>query len=173
MNKPTITGKLARWLLFLQEFDITIVDEAGKANVVADCLSRIHHDDTNTTLVDDAFSDEHLFHIAVQTQWYKDIANYIVANKIPTQFSYKERKLLVEKSFWFSWIYNLLFYTGPDQVMRRCVREDETYDILHACHNEQCGGHFVAKRIAFKILTTGYYWPTLHKDVVNYTRKCD
>ena len=57
--------------------------------------------------------------------------------------------------------------------MRRCVREDETYEILHACHNEPCEGHFAAKRTTFKILTTGYYWPTLHKDVINYTIKCD
>ena len=57
--------------------------------------------------------------------------------------------------------------------MRRCVRENETCDILHACHHEPCRGHFAAKRIAFKILTTSYYWPTLHKDAVNYTRKCD
>ena len=64
-----------------------------------------------TTLVDDAFPEEHFFHIAVQIPWYEDIANYIVVNKIPVHFSYKERKLLVEKSFRFSWIDNLLFYT--------------------------------------------------------------
>ena len=97
MNKPAITGRLARWLLLLQEFDITIVDKPGKANVVADYLSRIHHNDTDTTLVDDAFLDEHLFHIVVQTPWYVDISNYIVANKTPAHFSYKERKLLIEK----------------------------------------------------------------------------
>ena len=57
--------------------------------------------------------------------------------------------------------------------MRICVREDEMYDILHAFHNEPCGGHFVAKRIIMKILTTSYYWPTLHKDIANYIRKCD
>ena len=66
MNKPTIIGRLARWLLLLQEFDITIVDKPRKANVVADYLSRIPHNDTKNTLVDDAFLDEHLFHIAVQ-----------------------------------------------------------------------------------------------------------
>ena len=157
----------------LQEFDITIVDKPEKVNVVADYLSRIHHDDTNTTLVDDAFLDQNLFHIAVQTPWYADISNYIAANKIPAHFSYKERKLLVEKSLCFSWIDNLLFYIGLDQVMRRCVREDETYGILHACHNEPCAGNFAAKRTTFKILTTSYYWLTLHKDAVNYIRKCD
>ena len=62
-----------------------------------------------------------------------------------------------------------MFYTRPNQVMHRCLREDETYDILHACHDEPCGGHFAEKKIALKILTTGYYWPTLQNHVVNYT----
>ena len=101
----------------MQEFNITIVDKSGKANFVANYLSRIHHNDIDTTLVDDAFLDEHLFHIAIKIPWYADITNYIVANKTPAHFSYKERKLLIQKSFHFSWIDNFLFYTGPDQVM--------------------------------------------------------
>ena len=47
-----------------------------------------------------------------------------------------------------------MFYIGPDQVTHRCVREDETYDILQACHDEPCGGHFAAKRTTYKVLTT-------------------
>ena len=57
--------------------------------------------------------------------------------------------------------------------MRRCIREDEIYNILHVCHDEPCGHHFVGKRTTLKIPTTGYYWPTLHKDATNYTTKCD
>lgn len=66
-----------------------------------------------------------------------------------------------------------MFYTRIDQVIWRCAREDETYDVLKACHDEPFGSHFIAKRATFKILTTGYYWPTLHKDASQYTRKCD
>lgn len=82
--------------------------------MVADYLSRIHHDEDDTTLIDDTFPDEHLFHIAIKSPWYVDIANYIATNKILTHLSYKEKKLLVEKSFHFSWIDNILFYIGPD-----------------------------------------------------------
>lgn len=57
--------------------------------------------------------------------------------------------------------------------MRRCIREDETFDILLVCHDEPCGGHFAAKRITIKILNREYYCPTLHKDASNNTRKCD
>ena len=66
-----------------------------------------------------------------------------------------------------------MFYIGPDQVTRRCLREDETYDILLAYHDEPCGGYFASKRIAIKILNIGYYWPTLHKDATQYAKKCD
>ncbi|XP_057826901.1 uncharacterized protein LOC131038479 [Cryptomeria japonica] len=154
------------------EFDITIIDKPGKANVVVDFLSRIQTQDSPGA-IDDSFPDEHLFSINVNILWYVDIANYLAANNIPPYFSLKERRLLVEKSFNFSWIVDCLFYTRLYQVMRRCVSEDETYDILHSSHDKPCGGHFAAKRTTLKILTIGYYWPTLHKDAVKYTRKCD
>ena len=47
------------------------------------------------------------------------------------------------------------------------------YHILQACHNGPCGGHFLDKRIAYKVLHQGYYWPTLFKDAAKYVRSCD
>lgn len=35
MNKPLTSSRVTRWLLLLQEFNITIVDRPGKSNVVA------------------------------------------------------------------------------------------------------------------------------------------
>lgn len=57
--------------------------------------------------------------------------------------------------------------------MRRCIKDDEVYDILKACHAKPCGEHFATKRVVLKILNTVYYWPTLHKDIVKYTRIYD
>jgi hypothetical protein len=39
MNKPITNGRVTRWLLLLQEFNITVLDRLGKDNVVADFLS--------------------------------------------------------------------------------------------------------------------------------------
>lgn len=66
-----------------------------------------------------------------------------------------------------------MFYTHPDQVAQRCLREDETYAILRTCHDAQCRGHFAAKRSTYKIMTTRYYRPTLHKDATKHTRHSD
>ena len=131
--------------------------------MVADFLSRLHVLN-DPAVIDDSFPDEHIFLLMAQNLWYADIVNYLTTGKMLVHFSTKEMKLLVEKSFNYSWISGFMFYSSLDQVMHRCIREDETYDILRACHDEPCGGHFVAKRTAFKILTIGYYWPTLHKD---------
>ena len=58
-------------------------------------------------------------------------------------------------------------------MIRRCVREDEMPDIIKACHDEPCGGHFAEKRTAYKILSLGYYWPSLFKDAKQYIKRCD
>ncbi|KAH9310095.1 hypothetical protein KI387_038006, partial [Taxus chinensis] len=54
-----------------------------------------------------------------------------------------------------------------------CVREDEISDILKSCHDEPSGGHYSVKRTAHKILGTGYYFPSLYKDVKKYIKRCD
>eukprot|EP00253_Pinus_taeda_P006338 PITA_06338 len=62
---------------------------------------------------------------------------------------------------------------GLDQEIQRCIREDEVYDILKACHDGTCGGHFADKRTTHKVLGMGYYWPSLFKDSKKYVRACD
>jgi len=57
--------------------------------------------------------------------------------------------------------------------IRRCVREDEIFDILKACHDGPCGGHFADRRTGHKVLQTGYYWPTIFKDAKKFVQACD
>ena len=51
-NKPVTNGRITRWLILLQEFDITIRDRPGKENLVADLLSRIPKSIEATTVED-------------------------------------------------------------------------------------------------------------------------
>jgi hypothetical protein len=86
MNKSVTNARVTRWLLLLQEFDITIVDRPGKENVVVDFLYRLKPDDN--TPVDDSFHDEYLFAVSAHSPWYADIVNYLVAGKLPPHLSY-------------------------------------------------------------------------------------
>ena len=133
-NNPVTNGRVTRWLILLQEFDITIKDRPSKENPVADFLSRMPKP-TDTEAVEDLFPDEHLFAVTTKTPWYADIANYLAIGKLPKHLSLNERKQIIHCSTHFSWIGGYLFHTGADMKIRRCVREDEVYDILKACHD--------------------------------------
>jgi hypothetical protein len=172
MNKPITNGRITRWLLLLQEFNITIVDRPGKENLVADFLSRIHNNDENTP-IDDSFPNKYLFVVSTNIMWFADIANYLAMGKLPQHLSPRERQQIVKNNATYSWIGGDLFRTGPDMIFRRCVREYETYDILKTCHDSPYRGHFTNKRIAYKVLHQGYYWPTLFKDTKKYVSSCD
>ncbi|KAJ9545398.1 hypothetical protein OSB04_025105 [Centaurea solstitialis] len=65
---------------------------------------------------------------------------------------------------WFADIY---------QVIRRCIPKEEVTSIIHHCHTGPCGGHFGGHRTAAKILQSGFYWPTLHRDCHDFVKSCD
>jgi hypothetical protein len=119
------------------------------------------------------FPYENLFSISTQTPWFVDIENYLTTGKFPQHFSYRERCKIVSEKFILHLGCRLFVQTFPNHILRRCIREDEVHDILHAFHDEPCGGHYAAKRTTYKILQDGYYWPTLHRDAQQYTSHCD
>ena len=167
MNKHVTNGRVTRWILLLQEFDITIIDKLGKGNVVADFLSRFTNSDDSFP-VEDSFPIEHLFPVSAHSPWYADVANYLVAGKLLAHMSKREKRKIIQQSARYCWINGHLFYTGPDLEIRRCVWEDEIFHILKSCHDEPCGGHFADSRKGHKALRMGYYWPTLFRDAKIY-----
>ena len=171
-NKPITNGRVTRWLILLQEFDITIKDGPGNENLVADFLSRVPMTD-DLVAVENQFPDEHLFAVTMKTSWYADVANYLAVGKLPKHLTPSERKLIVQHSTWFSWIEGYLFHVGADMHIRRCVREDEILDILKACHDGPCSGHFADYKILHKVLQMGYYQPTIFKDAKNFAQTCN
>eukprot|EP00253_Pinus_taeda_P034078 PITA_34078 len=157
---------------FLAEFDITIKDRPGKENPVADFLSRMPKP-IDAAAVEDQFPDEHLFTVVVQTPCYADVSNYLAVGKLPKHLTLNEWKQIVQRSGRFSWIGGYLFQIGADMHIRRCVREDEILDILKACHDGPCGGHFADRGTGHKVLQTGYYWPMIFKDARKFVQACD
>ena len=95
MSKPVTNALVTRLMLLLQEFDITIIDRPGKENVVADFLSRFTNSDDNLP-VEDSFPDEHLFALSSHSRWYADVANYLVARKLPPHMSKREKRKIIQ-----------------------------------------------------------------------------
>ena len=57
-----------------------------------------------------------------------------------------------------------IFKYCPDQIIRRCVPEEEHRSVLIFCHELACSGHFDLRKTAEKVLQSGFYWPTLFKN---------
>ena len=172
LSKQDTKPRLTRWILLCQEFNLTIKDKKGVENVVADHLSRLVSDSNSHGIpIGDSFPDEQLFAL-VHCPWYADIVNYLVTGQIPAPWtSQQKKKFLTDiKKYYFDDPY--LFKYCPDQIMRRCVPNDEQIRILTFCHSEACGGHFSARKTADKILQAGFYWPTLFKDCFDFCKTC-
>ena len=103
MNKPITHGRVTRWLLLLQQFNITIIDRPGKENQVADFLSRINTSGEDVPVLD-SFLDENLFSISIKSPWFADIANYLSSGKLPSYISPREKKQVIKQSVRYSWI---------------------------------------------------------------------
>ena len=157
LSKQDTKPRLTRWILLCQEFNLTIKDKKGVKNVVADHLSRLVPESSSHGVpIGDSFPNEQLFAL-VHCPWYANIVNYLVTGQIPPQWtSQQKKKFLADiKKYYFDDLYLFKYY--PDQLMRRCVPNDDQIGILTFCHLEACGGHFSARKTADKILQVGFY----------------
>uniref|UniRef100_A0A2N9IKQ4 RNA-directed DNA polymerase n=1 Tax=Fagus sylvatica TaxID=28930 RepID=A0A2N9IKQ4_FAGSY len=84
LTKKDAKARLIRWILLLQEFNLSIKDKKGVENVVADHLSRLVVEDSLETMpIKDTFPDEQLFNI-FDLPWFADIVNFLVTGQTPS-----------------------------------------------------------------------------------------
>ena len=72
INKAELTGRLARWVLLLEEFDYTVEYKPGHIHLQADHLSRLF-DEVGSSPIDDSLRDDNLFLVTAKADWYSGI----------------------------------------------------------------------------------------------------
>jgi hypothetical protein len=133
--KQDAKPRLIRWVLLQQKFDLEIRDKKGSENVLVDHLSRLLHEEEGDELpLNENFLDEQLFTVDAKLPWYADIVNYITVKVFPLGMSSQERKCLMFISRQYHWDDPYLFKFYLDQIIRRCVLEEEHISILQHCH---------------------------------------
>ena len=105
--------------------------------------------------------------------WYAHIANYLVTGEVPREWKAQDRKHFFAKIHAYYWEEPFLFKYCADQIIRKCVPEEEQQGILSHCHENACGGHFASQKTAMKVLQSGFTWPLLFKDSHIMCRSCD
>ena len=172
VNKPQLSGRIARWVLLLQEFDFDVDVRPRKKHANADFLSRLSKE-VNPTSIDDSLPDAHLFNVDVIPVEYADVLYYLKNNIFPLEYTDKQKQQLVYKMRPYTLIGEVLYKQGHDGILRRCINPSEVQLILKGCHDEVCGGHFAGLVTAQNALQSGYWWPTLFTDANRYAKRYD
>ena len=125
LTKQNSKANLIRWVLLLQEFNLQIKDKKGVMNVVADHLSRltIAHN-THNPPINDEFPEESLL-LVEKAPWYAHIANFLATRELPVDWKAQDKKFFFAKIHSYYWEESFLFKYCADQIIRRCVPEEE------------------------------------------------
>nr|GEW65839.1 reverse transcriptase domain-containing protein [Tanacetum cinerariifolium] len=153
-NKQDTKPRLLRWVLFLQEFDITIRDKKRSREPSHLPFVPIREPSPNTS-------------------WFADFANYHARNFVAKWMSSQQKNKLFKDVKHYFWDDPFLFKICADQVIRQCVHSQEAVDILKACHNGPTGRHHGPNYTAKKVFDFGFYWHTIYRDAHDMVKSCD
>ena len=101
ISKQALIGKLARWMLLLQEFDFNIQHRPGTQHAVADYLSRIENR-ADAVDGDDDFPDGAILHIEAddpehhhtppEDKWLTEMSEFLSTGLPPPRMRTDEKK---------------------------------------------------------------------------------
>lgn len=147
-NLKDATGRLARWALRLQCYDIDFVHRPGKEHKVPDMLSR------SLDLI-----DTELF-VTTQDKWYLQL----LGSTLPSPPS----NLKVIDGI----LYRKIDTITSDREWKMCVPLEARTMVLKQEHDDVLAAHpgffKTLRRIQLK-----YYWPSMSQDISKYVRECD
>lgn len=172
VDKPVLGGKLYRWLLLFQEYDVEVIVKPGKLNAGPNHLSRIESGKEPTELKA-RFPDAQLFSIKIVDAHFADIIQFLNTKMTHPYYFVQKKKELVTQEIYFTIIVGQLYKMGADEVLRRYVSEHERHVVLAKAHDGVVGGHYSRKSKMQNILRVGLWWKTLHTDAHNYFKACN
>ena len=171
LKNGNLTSQLVRWALELQEFpNLRIEFVQGRANVVADALSRAYSDSEpgdHTEILDSVVlavvtddNDQSWWEmLSVDEQW-KDVCKKLSEgdsfSKGSNQFSRKD---------------GFLIQTDSSGIERKVVPCNIRFQLWKERHSGTLGCHMGAKKMS-RVLRKDYFWLKLDKDVAKWTKDC-
>ena len=150
------TGRLARWILELQEYDFEIRYKKGSLQVVADALSRNINLSENEIA---AFRE-------IKDKWYIERVRDV--QKTPRKF---QNWQVIDGMLYKHTVDPLLdpLY-NREEAWRLVVPLEYREQVMWDAHNEASSGHFGVEK-TYSRVARDFYWPGFYHDIRSYVRE--
>ncbi|XP_016199394.1 uncharacterized protein LOC107640385 [Arachis ipaensis] len=106
----------------------------------------------------------------VVPSWMDPITDFLENGKLPDD--HKVAKALRRKEAKYVIIQGQLFKRGLNQPLLKCLRPDQTDYVLREVHEGCCGHHIWGKALARKLVSGGYFWPSMMTDSQEFVKRC-
>ena len=186
LNTPHPSGKLARWGLTLQEFDVKIRYRPGRANASADALSRnpLPAAETNenvppfsilaTLQPSSAAEDGEDPNKELVGAQRKDpellrVIQYLEDGTLPTEDKFAREIVLCKSQYVV--IDKVLYHVEKDKTLRLIPPQINRKKLFCDVHEGVYGGHLRDAKIHGE-LAKHYWWPGMRADIVSWCREC-
>lgn len=151
-KQKDLSGRLARWVLSLQQHNMIIKHVKGRDNVVADAISRFPMIDLLKICSNSSDS------------WYNKILN--------------EVKLGICRSRHYKLIDNKLYY-NPQTNRKRLtnwnwklvIPEEDRNVVIKECHDDPKSAHLGTQKTIDRV-SDRYHWPGMSRNIKQYVSEC-
>ena len=146
-----------------------------KENTWADILSKLANtkpEGNNQSLIQETLIAEALLTLAIEVilNWMTPIIQYLQNGTRPKDPV--ELKRMAKEASYYTIIEGQLYRRGLSQPLLKCLNLDRISFILDEVHEVSCGHYLRGKALAIMVLQASYYWPSVTKDSIDYTKKC-
>jgi len=136
------------------------------------CLKHIHqlHNEEANRLAQHASRYQPILEVLTSAigadDWRTEIINYL---KDPSKKV--ERRIRFQATNYVL-LDDELYYRTLDEVLLRCLSDDESKSLMCEIHEGVCGAHQLTFKMKWMIGRNGYYWPTILEDCFEYFKGC-
>ncbi|KAI5323274.1 hypothetical protein L3X38_032346 [Prunus dulcis] len=105
--------------------------------------------------------------LITKDDWRGPIMTYLQYPALPS-----ERRVRIMATNYLMWNEDLV-RKSKDEVLLRCLGKTEYMKVMGETHEGICGAHQGGRKMCWLIRRYGYFWPTMLKDCINYSKGCE
>lgn len=162
MKNPT--GRLARWILRLQQFSFEIAHRKGQFHIVPDALSRStqpqeggRYQEPDVALID--------LEPCERDQWYRRMLQRVVDHgDVYSNWDVIDGKLR-------KFIPSKAPLEANERQWKLVVPKSRRSEVMRSCHDPPTAAHFGVYK-TLQRARSEYYWPGMRRDVGRYVKGC-